>query len=394
MSLPRTCLLWIGLGLKHAFLVPYGLISLLLAVVARFLPRPVDVGLGPEPLINQRCHKAACIRAGWTAETFVTHLFYYTDDFDFVCRTGFPWRCLLAWRCLFRYRILVFYFKGGPFAWTGLLRLEPWIYRIAGTRTLVTGYGGDCQDWNHCPSLPFKHAMNTDYPHVLRGNRRTRDRVDRWTRHADFILSGCDWVFYTPRWDALCLAHFTVDTDALAPADPDFPVHEGPVIVLHAPNHETIKGSKYVIRAVEELRAEGWPVELDFVRHVSNTELHEHIRRAHVVADQLVVGWYGMFAVEAMSAGKAVLCHLDERLLDLYDFAGVAAPDDIPIVRCDRRSFKDALRGLLADRRRMAELGRRSREFALKHHSIEAMGRIFDGAFRRMGLTPRGRLRP
>ncbi len=111
------------LCLKHTILVPYGVLSCLLAVIARFWPKAVDIGIGPEPLINQRGHKMACQRAGYSAETFVTHLFYYSRDFDYVCRQGFLWRCLLAWRCLFRYRALYFYFKGGPFAWTGLLRL-------------------------------------------------------------------------------------------------------------------------------------------------------------------------------------------------------------------------------------------------------------------------------
>ena len=371
---------------KHILLVPFGFFSLCLAFIARFWPRPVDIGIGPEPLINQRGHKLACMEAGYSAETFVTHLFYYTSNFDYICRQGFLWRCLLAWRCLFRYRALYFYFKGGPFAWSGLLRLEPWIYRIAGTKTLVMGYGGDCQDWNHCPNLPFKHGMNMDYPHVMPKNYRTRQRIDRWTRHASYILSGCDWVYYTPRWNALCLAHFTVDTVALAPSETDCSALTEPVIVLHAPNHETIKGSRYIIQAVNELKSEGYAVELDFVRNASNEELHEHIRKAHIVADQLVIGWYGMFAVEAMSTGKAVLCHLKQDLLDLYEFSGLISAGEIPIITCTRQSFKQELRELLENRQRLVEVGRRSREFVLRHHSISAMAKIFDRANRELNL--------
>ena len=370
---------------KHVMLVPFGLMSLCLAVPARFWPKAIDVGIGPEPLINQRGHKLACLEAGYSAETFVTHMFYYTTDFDYICRKGFFWRCLLAWRCLFRYRALYFYFKGGPFAWTGLLRLEPWIYKIAGIKTLVMGYGGDCQDWNHCPNLLFKHGMNMDYPHVLPKNYRTRQRVDRWTRHADYILSGCDWVDYTPRWNALCLAHFTVDTAELAPREDILP-DEGPVIVLHAPNHETIKGSRYIVQAVKELADEGYPVALNFVRNATNAQLYEHIRKAHIVADQVVIGWYGMFAVEAMSAGKAVLCYLRDDLVDLYSFAGLVSPSEIPLINCTRHTVKERLRELLQDRQSLAEAGRQSREFALRHHSVSAMARVFDQANRHMRL--------
>ena len=378
-----------ALAAKHVTLVPFGLLSLCLAAAARFWPKPVDIGIGPEPLINQHCHKLACIDAGYSAETFVTHLFYYTDDFDYVARRGFLWRCLLAWRCLFRYRALYFYFKGGPFAWTGLLRLEPWIYKIAGIKTLVTGYGGDCQDWNYCPNYLFKHAMNHDYPHVCQKNHRTRQRVERWTLHADHILSGCDWVDYTPRWNSLCTAHFTVDVNEMAPPDSSFPVNRGTVTVLHAPNHTEIKGSRYFAGAVEELRAEGYDVELQFVQNKPNAELREMIRQADIIADQLIIGWHGMFAVEGMSAGKPVLCYLRDDLLKLFEFAGLVLPGEVPLINCTRYTVKERLRELLNNRERMVEIGKLSREYAIRHHSIAAMGQVFGKANRAMGILPR-----
>lgn len=393
---PALALLMHGLRLlaKHLLLLPFSALCLVCAVAARFWRKKIDIGIGPEPLINQRFHKLACLSAGYSAETFVTHLFYYTNDFDIVCRKGFFWRCLLALRSLFRYRALYFYFKGGPMAWVGLLRLEPWIYKIAGIKTLVMGYGGDCQDWSHCPNYPFKHAMNRDYPHVCRKNHRTQARVARWTLHADHILSGCDWVDYTPRWDTLCLAHFTVNTDVLTPPDPDLPINDGPVVILHAPNHKEIKGTRYFEQAVWELQEEGWSVELQLLQNISNTALREHIRRADIIADQCVIGWYGMFAVEAMSAAKPVLCYLRDDLVDLYEFAGLVEPGEIPLVNCTRHTIKDRIRELLADRPRMADLGRRSREFVVRHHSVEAMGKVFDRANRGMGLAPSAAPKP
>lgn len=372
---------------KFALLAPFALICLVCATVSRFVSKKIDIGIGPEPLINQRFHKMACERARYTAETFVTHQFYYASDFDYICRQGFLWRCLLALRCLFRYRALYFYYKGGPLAWTGLLRLEPWIYKIAGIKTLVTAYGGDCQDWNHCHNLPFKHATNMDYPHVMRKNARTRQRVDRWTRHADHILSGCDWVDYTPRWDTLCLAHFTVDTDALQPTHKTY-TKDTSLIILHAPNHTTIKGTPYFEKAVLELQAEGYNVTLNLVQNISNAELYAHIREADIIADQCIIGWYGMFAVEAMSAGKPVLCYLREDLVDFYTFAGLIESDTLPILRCTRQTLKDDIRRVLDKRERIPAWGKASREFVLKYHSIDAMGRVFAKANASMGLYP------
>lgn len=379
------------LAAKHILLIPFGAISLFLALIARFWPKKVDIGIGPEPLINQKGHKLALLNAGYSAETYVSHTFYYTsdNDVDYRARKGFIWRCLLAWRCLFRYRALYFYFKGGPFGWCGLLRLEPWIYKLSATKTLVTAYGGDCQDFYLCSNLLFKHSVNMDYPHVTPKNYRVRQRVNRWTLHADYILSGCDWVFYTPRWNAIWPAHFTVDTNTLKPVAEINPETAPKIIILHAPNHTTIKGSEYIVQAVRDLVHEGLPVELDFVQNISNAELYNHIRNAHIIADQLIIGWYGMFAVEAMSAGKPVLCYLDQSLVDLYEFAKIIEHDEIPIIRCDRHSFKDELRKLVQNRQEIIEIGKRSREYALKYHSVEVIGKVFTRANREMGIFQR-----
>jgi len=289
---------------------------------------------------------------------------------------------------LFRYKALYIYFNGGPLAWTPLQAIEPYIYRLAGLKVLVMPYGGDCQDLAYCPNYRFVHTMNMDYPQYARHRDKVATRVQRWTRHADHIISGCDWVDYTPRWDSLCLAHFSIDTDELTPPDANFPVNNGPITILHAPNHTAIKGTRFFVQAVEELKAEGYPVALQLIQKMPNEELRKLIRKADIIADQLVVGWYAMFALEGMSAGKPVLCYLRDDLVDLYEFASLVAPGEIPLVRCDHRTVKEAIRGLLDQRERIARIGKASREFVVKQHSLEAIGRLFDQANKKMGLLP------
>lgn len=50
-----------------------------LALLSRFVKKPVDIGLGPHPLINNVYHKTALERRGYSAETsvvqFVLHYF-------------------------------------------------------------------------------------------------------------------------------------------------------------------------------------------------------------------------------------------------------------------------------------------------------------------------------
>ena len=49
---------------------------------------------------------------------------------------------------------------------------------------------------------------------------------------------------------------------------------------------------------------------LDLVQKVSRQEVLARCARAHVVVDQLLLGWYGGFAVESMASGRPVLAYV------------------------------------------------------------------------------------
>lgn len=373
--------------------IPLGIGFVVLALVSRFAKRPIDVGLGPEPMINNIYHKKALRHAGYSVETFVSHIYFITDDFDVKCiRKNLVTASMrLMVMVLFRYRCIYIYFNGGPLAWSPLKRLEPYLYKLAGVKVLVMPYGGDVNDMTRCPNYAFRHALVSDYPLFQKFRRPHIVRqIERWTEHADIVLSGCDWVDYTYHWDVLTLAHFSIDTTGTR-AVFDAGRHEGPLRILHAPNHQMIKGTEYFEKAVAELREEGVDVELVVVSRVPNHEVRRLIATCDVIADQLVVGWYAMFALEAMAAGRPVLCYLRQDLIDLYTFAELVEPDEIPIIQCNTRNVKDVIRDLARDREKLAAIGERSRAYAVKHHSTEAIGALFDRLNRKMGIAPRGR---
>jgi glycosyltransferase involved in cell wall biosynthesis len=367
-----------------------------LALVARVWPKRIDIGLGPEPLVNNVYHKRALATCGYTAETFVDQVWYITSDFDYrgdIKLGGVlaPLRAYILFvRAIFRYRCLYIYFNGGPLASRALLwRLEPALYRLAGVRTVVMPYGGDVQVMSRSRNLWFKHAMAADYPtQRLRENRVAR-QIDLWTANADHVISGVEWVDYQYSWDTLMLGHFSIDVDEWERAAAPRPA-EGTLRVFHAPNHRNIKGSDHFIAAVEELRAEGVDIELVITERVPNEVIRQTMAEVDVVADQLIVGWYAMFALEAMAMGRPVLCYLRQDLLDLYEVQGLLDPDEIPIVNCTPLTVKEALRALAADKSKLAEVAEKGRRFVRKHHSIEAIGSVFDRINTEVGIAPSG----
>ncbi len=367
---------------------------LFISILARFSQKSFDIGLGPDPLINNIYHKKALIKQCYKTETFVNEVYFITDEFDIRADQIFraPFNILrnyyLFTISIFRYRCIYIYFNGGALGFTKFLwKLEPFFYKLAGVKVVIMPYGGDVQDMSRSPNLLFKNTMSLDYPGHRKRRQRIADKIDLWTKYADHIISGCEWVDYMYHWDTLMLAHFSIDTEKWQPIQSK-QTETNTLKILHAPNHRNIKGTQYFIKAVKELKEEGLNVELILIEKVPNSEIQKVMSSVDLVADQLVVGWYAMFALEAMCLEKPVLCYIREDLENLYIAAGLIEPGEIPIIKCDPLTVKEVIRDLVNNRKQLLEIKQRSRQYVLKHHSLEAVGKIFRSINESLEIKP------
>ncbi len=155
----------------------------------------------------------------------------------------------------------------------------------------------------------------------------------------------------------------------------------GPIRILHMPTNRSIKGTHYVERAYGRLKAWGFPVKLVLVEGVPHAAVEELIRQADLVVDQVLVGWYGAFAVEAMALKKPVLCYLREE--DVKQF--VPFGDRIPIVRTTKETLADDLARLLKDVASWEQIGEAGRCFVEKWHDPIRIARRTIAAYRGNG---------
>jgi len=83
------------------------------------------------------------------------------------------------------------------------------------------------------------------------------------------------------------------------------------VKIIHSPTNRAVKGYRYITHALENLKKRH-NIEIIIIENMPNRKALEIYKEADMVIDQLLVGWYGGFAVECMKMGKPVAAYIRE----------------------------------------------------------------------------------
>ena len=136
--------------------------------------------------------------------------------------------------------------------------------------------------------------------------------------------------------------------------------------VCHAPSDRDVKGTSFILNAVEKLRRDGYAIELQILENLSHDKVLERISDCDVFIDQLHHGWYGGVAVEAMALGKPVICYIREK--DLI-YVSELMVSDLPIIHSNPDFIYETLRTLLSQSHSsLVQIGRDSRRFVEAWH--------------------------
>ena len=232
------------------------------------------------------------------------------------------------------------------------------LIKRAGKTILVTFQGCDVRP---------KECCFCNQEHCRLENRYRAPNAARFLRYADrcFHLNP-DLARWLPA--SRFLPYANVDPQELRPGGPA--QSRGELVIAHAPTNREVKGTRWVLDAVEQLRGEGVALRLDLIEGVPHAEVLRRLRDADLVVDQLLLGWYGGFAVEAMALAKPVLCFIREKTPGDNPFGA-----ELPIVRTTPASLVERLRELAADREARARIGAASRAFVERRHDPRLVAR-------------------
>jgi glycosyltransferase involved in cell wall biosynthesis len=262
------------------------------------------------------------------------------------------------------------------------------VLRRAGKVIAVTYQGDDARQgasWGR-PGSPFEVRLATevDYytPAFDEARRRMIGRFDR-SAHLVYYLNPDLGHVLPPRAEFMPYSH--IDLREWQPVPFTLEDREPPLVV-HAPFHQGVKGTRFVLAAVERLRADGIPFEFRLVEKLTHAEARRVYERAHLLVDQLLLGWYGGIAVELMALGRPVVAHI--RSSDLHVLPPGMA-DDLPVVDATPETVYEVLRELLTTRRgELAAIGARGRAYVERWHdplrTAARLSRDYEGVLERI----------
>jgi len=147
-----------------------------------------------------------------------------------------------------------------------------------------------------------------------------------------------------------------IDLDCYEPCYPS--EHRECLKIVHAPSNSWVKGTEFIKPAIERMKKR-FRLDYVLVRNMTHEEALKIYREADIVIDQLLLGSYGIFAIEAMALGKPVLCYIRDDIRKKY-------PPGLPIVSTNPDNLEENLEMLCADPGRRVDIGEKGRAY-VKH---------------------------
>lgn len=135
---------------------------------------------------------------------------------------------------------------------------------------------------------------------------------------------------------------------------------------VHLPNHDRkLKGTKYIEQACFELiDEEDYDIDLKIIEDKPHKVALQAIKESDVVIDQLLIGWYGMAAVEAWVMRKPVICYIRTDLYEKYE---------VPVKFSTPQMIKCTIRHLASHPESCKLWGERGRKWVETVHDVRKM---------------------
>jgi len=368
-------------------------------VLAAILPgrRHDKLIWGVEPGIGNRYGSEAVKEMGFQSMTLMTNHYpinkrsdfdrYYEDFVALPLPRALAWAigsCLAMIHTLRRASVVHTSFWGFSLGFSSFWRLESVLFRIAGIKVVILAFGADYYRFSTLSDSSLRYGMLVSYPYLAGWEEMTTRKVMYWVKRADVVLTGYQ-IDGVGRWDVTTHSVYMIDTRVWTPRSVYSHANgtDGVVRIMHAPNHRGVKGTEFIIDAVNTLKAEGLNVELVLLEKVPNDQVRALMQEVDILADQCIMIGYALNAMEGMASGLPVLANLSSEFYT-RPFRRYGFLSECPILSSTPENIVDNLRTLVTRPDLRELLGRCGRLYAEKYHSFEMAQYLFGSIYSKL----------
>lgn len=141
-------------------------------------------------------------------------------------------------------------------------------------------------------------------------------------------------------------------------------------LIVHAPTRRHVKGTSYILKAVDRLKEKGLKFDFRLVEGLSNEDAAAVYARSDIIIDQLKIGWHGVLSTEAMALGKVAMCYIREDLVDSLKFDG-----QLPLINVNEDTLEVELESIILNSHRRIEIGNRARTYVERTHALDVVAK-------------------
>jgi hypothetical protein len=253
---------------------------------------------------------------------------------------------------------------------------HPWLYQIDlpfyhKKAKLFATYNG-CDARQKFPTMQRTSiaACHNDacYGGMCNSGEKDKERrlsIQKMSRYVDHIWAlNPDLLYFLP----LEKASFLPYTVAATNTGLHVPKLDKKLKVVHAPTNQVAKGSGYILSALDCLQKK-YPglIDVCLVQNMAHADALEVYKQADLVIDQVLIGWYGAFAVETMMMGKPVIARI---AIDDMKFIPPKMADELlqTVIQADPETVEGVIEKCLHDRSFLKQRSEASVAYATKWH--------------------------
>lgn len=257
------------------------------------------------------------------------------------------------------------------------MKYEAKILKMFGIKIIVIPYGSDFLQYSIVRNYPMLHTIMSFYPHSQLDEDLINKRTKYWAYNSD-ILIGSNVLDGKWKWDLIPFVNLCIDTVNIPEKKYNYADGiDGEVVVGHSPNHRLIKGTEFIIKAINELKEEGLKIKFILIENKKNTEVRRLLQEEIDILVEEVVCGYALSGLEGMAHGLPVLSNLSNeeytRMYRRYSYL-----NECPILSSTPENVKNNLRILILNPSFRISLGKAGKLYCEKYHSRKAAQFMFE----------------